>query len=59
MQTLVYFPGQPFWWDILRLGLWLVVVGGLMGLTHWFSIHRTRVVDEEIPVDEDEEGIAA
>ena len=59
VQTLVYFPGQPFWWDILRLGLWFVVVGGLMGLTHWFSIHRTRVVDEEIPVDEDEEGIAA
>ncbi|MCU1574231.1 MAG: hypothetical protein JWO93_2313 [Micrococcaceae bacterium] len=58
-QTLSYFPGQGFWADGLRLGLWIAVGALLVTLTHQWSVRRTRIANEQVPVREEEEGIAA
>ncbi|KAD4060551.1 hypothetical protein GD627_05860 [Arthrobacter yangruifuii] len=58
-QSLVYFPGQTFGMDGLKLALWLVAGSLLLALTHFWSIRRIRLADELAGVREDEEGIAA
>lgn len=58
-QGMVYFPGQAFGIDILKLGLWLAAGAVLLALTHLWSVRRTRLSDERALVREDEEGIAA
>jgi hypothetical protein len=58
-QTLSYFPGQDFWTDGLKLGLWAAVGGLLITLTHQWSVRRSRIADERVPVREEEEGVAA
>ncbi|MBP3043452.1 hypothetical protein KKR91_10585 [Arthrobacter jiangjiafuii] len=58
-QSIVYFPGQSFGIDVLKLGLWLAGGAVLLVLTHRWSVRRTRLSDEGIRVREDEEGIAA
>ena len=57
-QSLVYFPGQPFGVDGLKLALWLAAAGVLLVLTHRWSVRRTRLSDERARVRE-EEGIVA
>ena len=58
-QSLVYFPGRPFGMDGLKLAIWLAGGAGLLGLTHLWSVRRTRLADELARAREDEEGIAA
>jgi hypothetical protein len=58
-QKLLYFPHQPIWSECVTLGLWAGAGLGLLVLTHWWSHRRTVVAIESMPVDEDEEGIAA
>lgn len=59
VQTVTYFPGQEYWSDLVTLGVW--AAGGvlLVFLTHWWSIRGSRVADEQVPVREEEEVIAA
>lgn len=59
VQTLTYFPGQNFGFDALRLALWLVPGALLMVLTHLWSVRRTRLADEEVPVLEVDAVVAA
>jgi hypothetical protein len=59
VQTLSYFPGQDFWLDGLKLGLWLAAALLILVLTHAWSVRRTRLANELAVVREDEEGIAA
>ena len=58
-QSMVYFPGQAFGMDGLKLTLWLAAGAALLGLTHLWSVRRTRLADELARAREDEEGIAA
>ncbi len=57
-QSIVYFPGQSFGIDGLKLALWLAAAGVLLVLTHVWSVRRTRLSDERARVRE-EEGIVA
>ncbi|MCC9176095.1 ABC transporter permease [Arthrobacter sp. zg-Y750] len=58
-QGLVYFPGQAFGTDLLKLAIWLAAGAGLLALTHLWSVRRTRLADELARAREDEEGLAA
>ncbi|WP_427018514.1 hypothetical protein ACQCSX_08235 [Pseudarthrobacter sp. P1] len=58
VQTLVYFPGQNFGFDALKLALWLVPGTVLMLLTHLWSVRRTRLADENAALLEVEEVVA-
>lgn len=58
-QSIVYFPGQVFGLDVLKLGLWLLAGAVLLVLTHVWSVRRIRLSNELTQVREDEEGIAA
>ncbi|MET4062012.1 hypothetical protein ABIB35_003591 [Arthrobacter sp. UYP6] len=58
-QSLVYFPGQSFGIDGLKLALWLVFGGILLVLTHLWSVRRIRLSDERARVREEEEMVAA
>ncbi|MCC3265299.1 hypothetical protein [Arthrobacter gengyunqii] len=57
-QSMVYFPGQSFGADGLKLALWLVAAAVLLVLTHLWSVRRVRLSDERARVRE-EEGIVA
>lgn len=58
-QTLLYFPGHTFGFDLLRLGIWALAGLGLTLLTHLLSRRRTRIVDERVAMREEEQAIAA
>ncbi|WP_307785108.1 hypothetical protein [Frigoribacterium sp. CFBP 13605] len=58
-QSIVYFPGQAWGRAGLTLALWLAAGLALAGLTHLWSVRRTRLANERVAVREDEEGIAA
>lgn len=58
-QTMQYFPGQAFGWDILRLGIWAAVGLGLTLLTHLLSRRRTRIANERVVMREEEQVVAA
>ena len=55
----MYFPGQGWGRAGLTLALWLAAGLALAGLTHLWSVRRTRLANERVAVREDEEGIAA
>ena len=59
VQTIMYFQGQNFGWDVLKLALWLVPGIALMVLTHAWSVRRTRLADENAAIQEVEETVAA
>lgn len=58
-QTLQYFPGHAFGWDILRLGLWAFFGLGLALLTHLLSQRRVRLANEAVVTREEEAVVAA
>ena len=59
VQTLVYFPGQGIGMDILRLIVWLVPGAALIFATHAWSVHKTRLANENAAIQEVEEAVAA
>lgn len=59
VQTVTYFPGQGIGLDVLRLFLWLVPGAALMALTHAWSVHKTRLANEDFAVNELDEAGAA
>lgn len=59
VQTLQYFSGQSFGWDVLRLGIWAAVGLALTLVTHLASRRRTRLADERVAVREEEQVVAA
>jgi hypothetical protein len=58
-QTILYFPGQGFGLEVLRLALWAAAGLGLTLLTHLLSRRRTRIADEKVAMREEEAVIAA
>lgn len=58
-QSIVYFPGQTFGADGLKLALWLMMAAALLVLTHLWSVRRTRLSDELARVREEETIVAA
>ncbi|WP_125609538.1 hypothetical protein [Specibacter cremeus] len=59
VQTITYFQGQGFGFDVLKLALWLVPGVLLVVLTHAWSVHKTRLADENSAIREVEEAVAA
>jgi hypothetical protein len=53
-QTLVYFPGQTFGLDALKLALWASAGLLLVVATHLWSVSRRRLADDLLPVGADE-----
>lgn len=58
-QTMQYFPGHAFGFDLLKLGLWALVGLGLALLTHLLSRRRVRLANERVSTREEESVIAA
>ncbi|RKR76707.1 hypothetical protein [Frondihabitans australicus] len=58
-QTLQYFPGHAFGWDIVRLGLWAAAGLGLALITHLLSRRRVRLANEAVATREEEAVVAA
>ncbi|WP_052227067.1 hypothetical protein [Microbacterium mangrovi] len=58
-QALVYFPGQTWGLDGLKLGIWAGVGILLVVVTHVWSERRRRLADENLPVTSDERIVAA
>lgn len=59
VQTLVYFPDQSIGMDLLRLILWLIPGIALMCATHAWSVHKTRLANENAKIEEVERTVAA
>ncbi|ARC57733.1 hypothetical protein AS850_11685 [Frondihabitans sp. 762G35] len=58
-QTLQYFPGRAFGFDVLRLAIWAAVGLALTLLTHLLSRRRVRLANERVAVREEENVVAA
>jgi MFS family permease len=58
-QALVYFPGQTWGMDGLKLAIWAGVGILLVVVTHTWSEHKRRLADENLPVTSDERLVVA
>ncbi len=58
-QTLQYFPGRAFGFDVLRLAIWAAVGLALTLLTHLLSRRRVHLANERVAVREEENVVAA
>jgi hypothetical protein len=58
-QALVYFPGQGWGMDGLKLAIWAGAGILLVVVTHLWSERKRRLADEDLPVTSDERIVSA